>query len=154
MSIGEIVDGKMKLNRYGEIVEQQRLWLEKQYPYVLYDEWAIMPNHVHGIVQICRERSRPFPTIKIKSLSEIIGAFKTTSSKMIHLNGCKFFKWQKSFYDQIIRDRESLEKIRWYVENNPKTRGRDRNNLVSPGEAAKTEAAESTEGGNKSTNQK
>ena len=49
---GNIVDGQMILNTYGQIVEQQWTWLQKQYKYVELDEYVIMPNHIHGIVVI------------------------------------------------------------------------------------------------------
>ena len=39
---------------------------------------------------------------KIKSLSSLIGAFKTTSSKQIHFYKGLSFSWQRSFYDVII----------------------------------------------------
>jgi hypothetical protein len=57
---------------------------------------------------------------KIKSLSELIGAFKTTSSKLIHQNGLPEFRWQRSFYDHIIRNEKSLDNIIQYIRNNPK----------------------------------
>jgi len=70
----------------------------------------------------CRDRSRPVSTKsqqKIKPLSELIGAFKMTSSKIIHQNGLKQFFWQRSFYDHIIYDENSLTNIRKYIKNNP-----------------------------------
>jgi hypothetical protein len=57
--------------------------------------------------------------IKIKSLSEIIGVFKTTSSKEIHQKGLINFKWQRSFYDRIIRNEKELYQIRKYIRQNP-----------------------------------
>lgn len=57
---------------------------------------------------------------KIKPIPELIGAFKTTSSKLIHRAGNEQFKWQKSYYDVIIRDNESLQRICEYIKNNPK----------------------------------
>ncbi|MFO7736471.1 MAG: transposase [bacterium] len=56
---------------------------------------------------------------KIKPIPELIGAFKTTSSKLIHNTENENFKWQKSFYDVIIRDDESLHRITDYIKNNP-----------------------------------
>ncbi len=114
---GEIKDGKMALNQYGEIVEGQWKWLGKQYPYVALDEYVIMPNHLHGIIILVgdgRDRSLRI----IKSISSLIGAFKTTSSKLIHLNGLPHFQWQKSFYDHVIRNEQSLMVIRKYIANN------------------------------------
>lgn len=40
---------------------------------------------------------QPQTQTKIKSLSELIGVFKTTSSKAIHQTGLIDFKWQRSF---------------------------------------------------------
>jgi putative transposase len=57
--------------------------------------------------------------IKIKSLSEIIGAYKTTVSKQIHMAGFKEFNWQRSFHDRIIRDDRAYENITEYINNNP-----------------------------------
>jgi len=58
-------------------------------------------------------------TIKIKPLDQIIGAFKTTSSKLIHQTGNRSFAWQRSYYDRIVRDKEALYCIRQYIKNNP-----------------------------------
>ena len=75
--------------------------------------------------------TRPVPTDaarRVKSLSELIGAFKTTSSKKIHQNGLLNFAWQRSFYDNIIRDEQTLHNIREYIFNNPLKWETDRNN--------------------------
>jgi hypothetical protein len=63
---------------------------------------------------------------KIKPLSELIGAYKTTVSKQIHLTGFIEFKWQRSFYEHIIRDEESLVKISDYIFNNPENWEQDK----------------------------
>lgn len=139
---GKMVNGRMILNQYGEIVEKCWYWLKKQYQYVQLDEYIVMPNHFHGILVIQRrDRSRPVPTTninvpitrpvpaeKIKSLSELIGAFKTTSSKLIRNRGLNNFSWQRSFYDHIIRDEKSLDEIRYYIRYNPMKWSLDREN--------------------------
>jgi len=56
---------------------------------------------------------------KIKPLPELIGAYKTTVSKRIHLAGDSDFKWQNSFHDHIIRNTRSLNWIKHYIETNP-----------------------------------
>ena len=120
---GEIIGGEMVLSEAGEIVTARWQWLSGRYDYVELDEYVMMPNHFHGIliIQSRRDRSRPVPTdaLKIKSLSELIGAFKTTSSKRIHENGFTSFKWQRSFYDRVIRGDDDLNRIREYIRNNP-----------------------------------
>lgn len=68
-------------------------------------------------------------TIKIKPLPELIGAFKTTSSKWIHRTGFIDFQWQKSYHDHIIRNTEELDRIREYINNNPLKWSMDSKNL-------------------------
>jgi len=53
---GEIVDGEMHLNKYGEII--QKWWDEIliHFPNVELGAFVIMPNHVHGIIFIIDNR--------------------------------------------------------------------------------------------------
>ncbi len=145
---GEIQNGKMILNEYGKIAQKQWLWLAEQYDYVKLDEWIIMLNHLHGILIIENNNIAPSvgtgrdlsllrrqcnifsqqQTRKIKPLSELIGAFKTTSSKLIHQYGLSEFQWQKNYYDHIIRDEKSLDKIRKYIFENSLKWELDKNN--------------------------
>jgi putative transposase len=128
------------LNPYGKIAQKRWLWLAQQYDYVKLDEFIIMPNHMHGIVVIendiiCRDSRRDNPRVvptiysrRYNLLSKSVNAFKTTSSKLIHLTGLKVFIWQRSFYDHIIRDEKSLGSTREYIINNPMKWELDRNN--------------------------
>ena len=120
--LGKILNGEMFLNQYGEIVQNQWKWLQNQYKYVYLDEYIIMPNHLHGIIYISHEGKGRDPSLhrdKIKPLPELIGAFKTTSSKLIHQNKLTKFKWQNSFHERIIRNDKGLNNIRNYIKNNP-----------------------------------
>ena len=95
-----------------------------RYDYVELDEYVVMPNHLHGILIIRPgggDRSRPVPTgkAKTKSLSKLIGVFKTTSSKRIREGGLAYFQWQRSFHDHVLRDDEDLNRIREYIRENP-----------------------------------
>lgn len=108
----------MILNEYGKIAGRQWYWLAEQYQYVVLHEFIVMPNHIHGIIEI---NSDAVPgEIKIKSLSQLMGAYKTTASKQIHLAGYEHFRWQRSFHDRIIRDQKSYETISNYIRNNPR----------------------------------
>ncbi len=130
---GRIEDGRMILNDLGKIVYQQLDWLKKQYDYMNLDYQVVMPNHLHFIIEINADNvgtgRDPSLPIKIKSLSELIGALKTTSSKLIHNNGFLNFQWQRSFYDHIIRNEISLNKIREYITKNPAMWEKDKNNI-------------------------
>ncbi|KKQ79320.1 MAG: hypothetical protein UT02_C0040G0008 [Parcubacteria group bacterium GW2011_GWC2_38_7] len=137
-TFGELLNAEIVLNMNGKIVEKQWLWLEKQYPYVRLDEFVVMPDHFHGILSIedigtCRSRSARTDMVQLrtcksrltrtdarKSLSDLIGAFKTTSSKLIHKeSGNNVFTWKRSFHDNIIKTTQELINIRKYIRDNP-----------------------------------
>lgn len=109
---------KMQLNKYGLIVKERLGWLPVQYPYVSIHNSVVMPNHLHLILEI--DSSSVSKEIKIKSLSSLMGAFKTTASKLIHETGFLEFAWHRSFHDHIIRDDKAYKNIHAYIDENPK----------------------------------
>ena len=146
--LADIVNEEIIPNEFGKIVESRWIWLRNQYPYVELDAFVVMPNHVHGLIKIKKESSvtnhdipsqgsvvtgrdlsLPMISEKIKSLSDIIGAFKTISSKDIHLAGFPNFFWQRSFYEKIIRSEAEASKVREYISNNTANWDNDEENL-------------------------
>jgi len=133
---GTVENNQMILNDLGKIAEKCWIDLPNHYMNCALDEFTIMPNHIHGIVVIDNELLTNYVvtgfkpvTTKNHSLSEIIRGFKTFSSRCINeLNLPLLFRWQRSFYDHIIRNEKSLEKIREYVVYNPLKWELDRNN--------------------------
>ncbi|HZX13311.1 MAG TPA: transposase [Thermodesulfobacteriota bacterium] len=132
---GEVVDGEMQVNEFGQSVADCWQWLGNQYPYIVIDEWVVMPNHLHGIIVImedqCRGGSRTAPTeIKRKPLGQLIGAFKTVSTKRINemRSTPVAFVWQRNYYEHIVRDEETFNLIRQYVADNPLNWTLDREN--------------------------
>jgi putative transposase len=115
--LGNVKNGILHLNEQGKIVENQINWLEENYKYVVIHASVVMPNHFHFVLEINSKLVNA--DVKIKSLSQLVGAFKTTSSKWIHLNGNKNFTWHRSFYDHIIREDKSYHNICNYIEDNP-----------------------------------
>lgn len=100
-----------------------------------------MPNHIHGIIiiegnyndNIVGTEQCSVPTSMEKNyglLSNIVKSFKNVVTKIIHDQFQDYgFKWQRSFYDHVIRDETSLNKIREYVVNNPLKWDWDKNNI-------------------------
>lgn len=111
---GRIFNGEMILNEYGKIVEMQWQFLFEEHKYLEIDEYIIMPNHFHGILRIVGNGQD-----HIKPLPQLIGAFKTAASKLIHQTGNSDFQWQKSSLDRIIRNDEELNHLREYIYYNP-----------------------------------
>ena len=134
---GEIIDQQMILNQYGLIAEKQWFWLAEQYSYLKLHSFVVLPNHIHGIIEIKRDyivvTGRDLSlryNQKIKSLSELMGAYKTTTSKKNHLSGNVSFNWQRSFHDHVIRNEQAFERISNYIINNPMKWKEDRFNEI------------------------
>jgi len=107
------------------------------------DEFVIMPDHLHGIIVIhSRDLSNQirtgdqiplgtdeshfgakasFPLMKNPktTLGKIIRHFKAKATKLIHDEGFSAFRWQRNYYEQILRDEEHLDRVRAYILNNP-----------------------------------
>ncbi|OGC21210.1 hypothetical protein A2291_03110 [candidate division WOR-1 bacterium RIFOXYB2_FULL_42_35] len=67
-------------------------------------------------------------TLKPNSLGSIICQFKSICTKRIWAAGFNDFAWQSRFYEHIIRDDGSLNRIRQDIANNPIKWELDRNN--------------------------
>ena len=115
----------VELNQSGLIVESKIKWLMEQYRYVTIHNHIVMPNHFHLILEIDRLKGEQF-SLKIKSVSSLMGAMKTTSSNLIHELGFKDFAWHRSFHDHIIRDENAYNNIFNYISNNPSTWVKDK----------------------------
>jgi len=52
---GRVKDGEMELNEAGKMVEQ--VWLEiiRHFDGVNVDTFVVMPNHIHGIIEIIKD---------------------------------------------------------------------------------------------------
>ena len=133
---GRVVDGEMRLNDAGRIVQASWDDLPNHYPHVQLDAFVVMPNHVHGIIILTDDvvaigaglrpapiRPAPItqPTTKRHPLSEIVRAFKSFSSRRINqLRGTPGTRtWQRNYYEHIVRNEGDLHRIRAYIANNP-----------------------------------
>ena len=126
---GSIRNGIFYPNTYGNIVQSEWFGTSTIRPYVkLYeDEFALMPNHLHGIIWITDKlkthqyKSNNQTGPKSKSLGAIIGQFKSKTSKRINKirNTPGESIWQRNYYDHIIRSEKDLRAIRKYILDNP-----------------------------------
>jgi len=141
---GKIENEKMILLDVGKIVQEELLKTPAIRSNVILDEWVVMPNHLHVIIEICNESDTRRDALQCVStddtqyknkfgpqrnnLASIIRGFKgVTKNKIYQIN--PDFAWQPRFYDHIIRNDESLNKIREYIQTNPEMWERDRNNV-------------------------
>jgi REP element-mobilizing transposase RayT len=49
---GSIINGKMILNNAGKIADECWLEISKHFPNAILHEHIVMPNHVHGIIEL------------------------------------------------------------------------------------------------------
>jgi len=143
---GDVKNGRMTLNNYGNIVKDEWLKTPAIRKNIDLDYYVIMPNHIHGIIIIERRgelnspqekevedsslqnekegRMQYAPTEnKFKSpaqtLGSIIRGFKSAVTRQIRISGLIDFKWQRNYYEHIIRNERDLYNIRRYIELNP-----------------------------------
>lgn len=106
-----------QLNQFGLIVEERINWLSNQYEYVEIHNYVVMPNHFHLILEI--DATKVSKEVKIKSVSSLIGALKSTASHQIRELGFQDFQWHRSFHDYIIRNDKAYQNISNYIDKNP-----------------------------------
>ncbi len=123
---GDIVDRTMVLNELGNIAQLHWQKLERHYPNLIVDRSVVMPNHLHGIMILDSSIEDS------KSISGIIGSFKTFSAREINkirkLKGVPV--WQRNYYERIIRTEIELDYVRQYIVNNPINWQIDINNKI------------------------
>ena len=98
--------------------------------------WAVMPNHIHAIIDItCNEHKEDDKIIQNKGIKEIMHWFKTITTNCYY-KGVKEKAWpliqgklwQKSYYDHIIRSERSSDRIEEYIMTNPEKWEQDAEN--------------------------
>jgi REP element-mobilizing transposase RayT len=155
---GKVVDGEMVLNDAGRLV--QAVWdgLAGRFPTVESDQFVVMPNHLHGILvlvgaQFIAPKAPGRQTIKgainrapttgqpnqgvinhAPTLGEIVRVLKAATARQIRLTEHQDFRWQRNYYEHIIRDEDSLHRIREYIVTNPLRWELDRENPQRKGE--------------------
>ena len=148
---GEIIQSQILLSRVGKIVEDCWLEIPKHFQHVTLDEYVIMPNHFHSIVNIGKHqrvarhkvssiRRQASPILSEgqasipkgpppQSLCAIIGSFKSAATKQVRLLGLSSQKtiWQRNYYEHVIRDDEDYQRIVEYIQFNPINWGKIKN---------------------------
>jgi len=139
---GKIKNGKKILSDIGSMVNNEWEKTAEIRKNVILDEYVIMPNHFHAMIFInnnvethCNASLQDDKKYKNKfgpqsnNLSSVVRGFKGVVTKQVHILSFDDFAWQSRFYDRIIRDDVELNKIREYIQINPKEWDNDKNNI-------------------------
>ncbi len=128
------------------------------------DAFILMPNHLHAVLLLASEETVeaglvPAPlspadrigdarwratTRVAPTLGEVIGAFKSITTvryaRGVEARGWLPFSrrlWQRNYYEHVVRDQESLQRIRDYIADNPSRWDLDRENPEARTRASK-----------------
>ena len=134
---GHIDNGRMILNAWGRIVQEEWYRIPEIHAGVALDAFVVMPSHVHGILVL----RHGFVTVQPKNrrrpggpgsteLGRIIGQWKARVSRRIRKRvGDRRLKvWQRNYYEHIIRHQKAYDRIRAYIHTNPRRWRLDREN--------------------------
>ena len=140
---GCIKNHNMILNPAGQMIHKWWQKIPDKFTGVLIDEFIVMPDHVHGIINITNdhvgtdERTGMDDHVGTdertgmddhvgSSLQEIVGWFKTMTTneyiRNVKNNGWRYFDgklWQRSYYDRIVRNDHEYLAIKKYIKINP-----------------------------------
>ena len=137
---GDIENGEMILNDAGKMVKSGWFKIQERYKNIQLHEYVVMPNHFHAILEIvgaplvgvrnennATGKGQPqgiAPTGK--TVGDMVGAFQSIVTveyiRGVKTLGWKPFDgklWQRNYYEHIIRNDTSFQRIRNYIVNNP-----------------------------------
>ncbi len=126
-TVGNAVPGvpqKMIPTETGKIVLNAWAKMSEIDENVKTDWFCLMPNHIHGIIVI---KNQPLTNDETerrgrRSLQSIVRGFKSSVTreynKIVPETGRNKL-WQKSFYDEIIRNQKAYDEISKYIFENP-----------------------------------
>jgi REP element-mobilizing transposase RayT len=120
-AFGTVVNGHMVLNEAGRIADQYWRAIPGHFPRAVVDEHVVMPDHVHGLVQLvhsptaCRGGMEAFGKPVAGSVPTIMRSYKAAVSKALGES-----VWQGRFYEVRARDDAARANIRRYIRDNPR----------------------------------
>jgi putative transposase len=135
---GKIINNHMELSKMGLIANQCLIDIPNHFKNVLLNEYVVMPNHVHILLNLEKTKFNHVETHHDASLTKrynnyfyhriairssqaiplIIKQFKSAVTKEINPK-IIFFAWQPRYHDHIVKDKQELIKIKNYIINNP-----------------------------------
>jgi putative transposase len=107
-------------SRIGELVEENYYMLPDRFPEFDLIHFSLLPNHLHFLTM-----KKEIDHRSVKSLSDLVGAFKSLSDRAVRNEMPIIRMWQKSFHDHIIRDEEDFQTHWLYIEDNLNRWNRD-----------------------------
>ncbi len=139
---GKVVSGQMQLNAAGLMVNEWIKKLENKFPDIRIDEYVIMPNHIHLIIENIGLHNPDVVRVDLcvdpymhrqaegehrgSPLHRVVQWLKTMTTNS-YIKGVKTLGWEpfnkkiwhRNYYGHIIRDDRAHHNIAEYIKNNP-----------------------------------
>ncbi len=125
---GKIINGEMIYSDIGKIANQYLQDIPDHFNHIVMQEYVVMPNHIHCILEIVGSRhgvtektakKKQFSHQIKGSISVVVGQYKSSVTRWANNNKHGYFSWQKRFYERIVRDKEEFDNIKKYIRENP-----------------------------------
>jgi REP element-mobilizing transposase RayT len=127
---GKVERSVVTLNRLGELVQNCWHQIPIHFTHTKTHEFVVMPNHIHGIVEICcqlgRSSAAPLqtkdrPLVAPGSLGAIIRSFKSAAAWRAHIeHSFDGNLWQRNYYEKALLTAKQLADAQAYILQNPK----------------------------------
>jgi len=131
---GTVVSGVMELTPVGQSALDCWNEIPAHFPFIVLDEFVVMPNHVHGILVIDKPavETQNFASLRAslpsapnkfgpqsQNLASVVRGYKIGVTKYARQNEIGF-AWQDRYHDHVIRNEKEYQRIRQYICDNPR----------------------------------
>lgn len=123
---GRAVQGATELNALGRIAHEEWLRIPQRHVHVRLHAFVVMPDHIHGIIELIGRPLPPHGALRNGpapgSLGAIIGSYRAGVTRVFNATRDRPVHdlWQRGYYDIIIRDRRTLDRVTAYIERHPR----------------------------------
>lgn len=114
---GHIDQYGMNFNKLGIIAYERFQKIPYFFERAKIHSFVIMPNHIHGLIEIIERQSDKTDQRK-HEIGVIIANYKASVTRWANKNSYEYFRWKHRYYDSILRKYASYERVTFYIENN------------------------------------
>ena len=127
--LGRIVNARVELSCIGCAVRESWVSIPLHFTWTRLHGFVIMPNHLHGIVEICAKlgRSGAAPLrggsvakVRAGSIGAIVRSFKSAVARQAHETLKRHGPvWQRNYFERVLRDGQEFSDATRYIAENP-----------------------------------
>ena len=121
---GQIVNARVELSGIGCTARDSWVSIPLHFPRTRLHEFVIMPNHLHGIVEICaklgRSSAAPLLGVQAGSIGAIVRSFKAVVTRQARQHSeWSGEVWQRNYFERVLRDGQEFSDATRYIVENP-----------------------------------